>query len=99
MKVEVNQKVDGVGSELYLITTNDVGEVNTELYLGNGHKDVLLQFFKRNNWDEEFVNEQFQNGNWVFSDKDIDDDDFDEDEFEGEGFERVEVELIGSVID
>ena len=26
-------------------------------------------------------------------------DDFDEDEFEGEGFERVEVELIGSVID
>ena len=93
MKVEVNQKVDGVGSELYLITTNDVGEVNTELYLGNGHKDVLLQFFKRNNWDEEFVMETYNNVGWVFNE------DWDEDEYDGEGIERIEVDEIGEVFE
>ena len=99
MKVNVNQKVDGVGNKLYLITTNDVGEVSTELFLGNDEKDVILQFYKRNNWDEEFVNEQFSNGSWVFSDKDIDDEDFDEEDYEGEGYESIEVELIGEVIE
>ena len=99
MNVKLTQKVDGVGNQLYLISTSDSGRSDTELFLGNGHKDVLLQFFKRNNWDEEFVNEEYQNGNWVFSDKDIDDEDFDEDEFEGEGMEMIDVQLIGEVVE
>jgi hypothetical protein len=98
MKVEVNQKVDGVGNELYMISYTDSGSCTNELFLGNGHKDVLLQFFKRNEWSEEFVNEEYSNVNWVFSDKDIDDDDFDEDEFEGEGVEKIDVDLIGIVL-
>ena len=98
MKVDLlNEKIDGVGTRLYMITYTESPTFYSELFIGNGHKDVLLQFFKRNDWDEEFVNGEFSNVNWVFSDKDIDDEDFDEDEFEGEGFERVEVELIGVV--
>lgn len=99
MKVNVSQKVDGVGNVLYLISTSDSGRSDSELFLGNSHKDVLLQFFKRNNWDEEFVNEEYQNGSWVFSDKDVDDEDFDEDEFEGEGLEVIDVQEIGRVVD
>jgi hypothetical protein len=98
MKVEVNQKVDGVGNELYMITYTDTPTFYSELFIGNGHKDVLLQFFKRNDWDEEFINSEYSNVNWVFSDKHFDEEDWDEDEFVGEGFERIEVELIGEVI-
>ena len=94
-KITLSQKVDGVGNNLYLISTSDSGRSDSELFFGNGHKDVLLQFFERNKWDEEFVNEEYQNVSWVFSDKDIDDDDFDEDEFEGNGYEVIDVQLIG----
>lgn len=99
MKVDLlNEKIDGVGTRLYMITYTETPTFYSELFIGNGHKDVLLQFFKRNDWDEEFVNGEFSNVNWVFSDKDIDDEDFDEDEFEGEGFEKIEVDLIGVVV-
>ena len=91
MKVNVSKQVDGVGTKLYMITYSETPMFYSELFIGNDDKDVLLQFFKRNNWDEEFVRSTYSNVGWVF------DDNFDTDEDQDEGFDIIELELIGDI--
>jgi hypothetical protein len=95
MKVQVNQKIDGVGNKLFNITYTDCGGSYSEMFIGNDDKDVLKQFFTRNNWNEDYVNETFSNMNWVFTeDEHWDDEDWEEN---GEGFERIELDVIGDI--
>ena len=91
MKVNLTQKVDGVGTKLYMITYTETPMFYSEFFIGNDDKDVLTQFFERNKWDEEFVRSTYSNVGWVF------DEDWDEDEDEDEGFDRIELELIGEI--
>lgn len=91
MKIEVNQKIDGVGNKLFMVSYTDTPTFYSELFIGNDEKDVLLQFFKRNEWSEEYVMSTYTNVGWVFND------DWDEDEDEGEGYEKIELDFIGDI--
>ena len=91
MKVQVNQKIDGVGTKLFMITYSETPTFYSELFIGNDDKDVLLQFFKRNGWDEEYVLSTYSNIGWVFNDE------YDEDEDENEGYEKIELDFIGDI--
>ena len=93
MKINVTKNVEGVGNKLFMITYSESPTFYSELFFGNDDKDVLVQWFKRNNWDEDFVRNQFSNVGWVF------DEDFDVDNDQDEGFETIDLELIGEVID
>jgi hypothetical protein len=91
MKVQISKKVDGVGTKLYMISYTEIPTFYSELSIGNDEKDVLVQFFERSGWDEEYVRSTFSNMGWVF------DEDWDEDEDEDEGCERIELDFIGDI--
>ena len=94
MNVKLKIKIDGgVGKNLYLISVSDDFQTINHHYLGEDSTDVLKQFFKKNEWDEEFVMETYNNVGWVFIE------DWDEDEYDGEGIERIEVDEIGEVFE
>jgi len=92
MNVQVNKKIDGVGTKLYMVSYTETPMFYSELCLGNDDKDVLLQFFQRSGWDEEYVRSTYSNVGWVF------DEEWDEDEDEDDGYERIELDFIGDVV-